>query len=229
MAKEKPLKIDTSKAEPVYDSDFNIPVGSNVSLSCIIKGGALRFWTKFIGYEKNKYIVTHLPKNLIDIDFRTKPEITARFIKGSLVCGFTSTVIGNIQKPVPVLFLDYPESILFLNLREKHRASCFFPATLFWESQEIEGRILDISKGGGKIIALAENNETLPQIKAGEEVFCQMILDKLENALYVKAVVRRITSEKNKHIFGVEFVDLPVDIQHIINDYVSNINEYVEE
>lgn len=229
MPKKEPLKIDTSKAEPVYDSDFDIPVGSNVSLSCTIKGGTLRFWTKFVGFEKNKYIITNLPKKLFDIDFRTKPEITARFIKGSLVCAFTSTVIGNIQEPAPVLFLEYPESILFLNLREKHRASCFFPATIFWESQEIEGRVLDISKGGGKIIALSDNNQTLPQIKVDEEVFCQMILDKLENALYVKAVIRRITHEKNKHIFGLEFIELPVDIQHIIDDYVLSINEYVEK
>ena len=127
------------------------------------------------------------------------------------------------------MFLQYPESILFLNLREKHRASCFFPATIFWESQEIDGRIIDISKGGGKIIALTGNNDTLPQINAGEEVFCQLVMDKLENALYIKAVVRRITSEKNKHIFGLEFVDLPTDIQHIIDDYVTSINEYIEE
>jgi c-di-GMP-binding flagellar brake protein YcgR len=229
MPDEKKIKIDTSKAEPVYDADFNIPVGSNVSLSCMIKGGKLRFWTTFIGFEKNKYLITHLPKNLFDIDFRTKPEITARFVKGSLVCGFTSTVIGSITNPVPILFLKYPASILFLNLREKHRASCFFPATIFWESREIEGRVLDISKGGGKIIALTDNNQTLPQITIDEEVFCQMIIDKLENALYVKAVVRRITSEKNKHILGLEFIELPVDIQHIIDDYVKNINEYIEE
>ena len=229
MTEYKLPQIDTTQVIALDNSEFDLPIGRKVSLSLTMSGKTERFWSKFVGFEKQKYILLHLPLHPVNKKLPIGAELTVRYIKGNLICGFNTIVTGSGLEPVPLLMLQYPDQVELLNLRTKNRASCFFPASLFWESQEIKGRVLDISKGGFKIIALCSTNQTLPKLKVGTEVFAQIVMDKPEHTVYAKSLIRRITIEKNRYTFGLQFIDLPDEIQLAIDDYVEKILEYLEE
>ena len=226
---DKTPKTDPAQVVSLCHADFDFPLGDKASLSLYIAGRQERFWTKFIGFEKNKYVLTSLPQLPSEKQIVAGSEVTVRYMKGGIICGFSSHVITTCLEPVPFLFLRYPECIELIKLRTKNRASCFFPVTIFWQSKEIQGRVVDISKSGYKVIALAENNEHVTKVPAGADVFSQIIMDEPENALYAKSIVRRISKEDNKFVFGLEFVDLQPETLQSIAEYIHKISSYVEK
>ena len=214
-----------SQIELICHADFNIPVGEGVSL--FFPGINSRLKTMFVGVNKNKYLITHLPEKAKLRTVTLDSEVTGRFVHGTLVCGFNTTVAGTVSSPFPLLFLHYPECFEILNMRSDDRVTCFVPATLLWENQALQGRIIDISKGGCKIVTDPTASNKLPSVNVKAEIICTLLHDDSKDETRIKTKVRRIIAEENKLIVSCEFPDLPEDIELIIGEFVDRIMGYL--
>jgi hypothetical protein len=177
--------------------------------------------TVFFGVSKNRYLIVHLPEKAKAKTFSAKNEVTGRYVNGPLICGFNTTVAGSITSPFPLLFLDYPECFEILNMRTDDRVTCFTPATLLWDDNALEGRMLDIGKGGCKIVTDPTTSSEFPSINVDVDIACRLVNDDKQKGVKVRARIRRIIAEENKLIVSAEFPALPEQIEAVIGEFVD--------
>lgn len=226
MPQQESKASDTSKVEVLRDLEFSIPVGTKVSINR--DSGRERLWSFLVGMEYKKYILIRMPAHEINQKPLVNEQITVRYLKGSLACGFNTTITGIIDKPYPLIFLEYPPSVEVLNLRNSERVFCFVDVVVFWEGHEGAGKITDISKSGCKIAMESAKAGVLLQIGLNDEIFCRFKLEENEEDKYVKGYVRHCECVADKVTLGVEFEDMPDPLTTEITSYIKTVKEYIE-
>ncbi len=220
-------RIDTSRVQRICKMDLVIPIGAEIVIHTIEQGK--RFQTTFIGLIKNEYLLVKHPEQLRQIQLAPNAQINVRYISGSLVFGFSSTVAAIITKPYPILFIDHPECYETLNLRQDDRIQCFHPVVIFKDSQEEKGKLTNISKSGCRIIINEqEKGSAFADLDAQTEIFCTLQLPDSEEELYTKGLIRIIEQQKNKIRLGVQFIDQEEYVRTAIEHYVATTLEYLE-
>jgi c-di-GMP-binding flagellar brake protein YcgR len=113
--------------------------------------------TIFIGSKPKRYLVLEQPKvNGLPIKFDDNSKWSINFINNGQIFNFLSEVIGTCSRPVPLVFLSYPENVETANLRHNKRYPVRIPITVeeIPETKDApaipatKGLILDISLGG---------------------------------------------------------------------------------
>ena len=223
----KSPRIDTSRVQRICRSTLAIPIGAEVVIHAIDLG--IRFQTTFIGLIKNQYLLVHRPEQLRNVNLSPNDQVTVRYIAGSLIFGFSSSLAATIRKPHPILFITHPECYETLNLRQDDRIQCFQPVTVFKDGLELKGKLIDISKHGCKIILdEQQQNATLADLPVQTEIFCTLQLPDSDENLYAKGLIRQIEQQKNKIRLGVQFIDLEENVQNAIEHYIAATMEYLE-
>lgn len=220
-------RIDTSRVERICKTELDIPIGAEVVIHALEQG--IRFQSTFIGLIKNEYLLVHQPPSLRKIHLSANEQLAVRYISGSLVFGFSSSLASAITTPYPILFLDHPECYEILNLRQDDRVQCFLPITIFKDSQEEQGKLTDISKSGCRIILEPpQKNSAFADLAVATEIFCTLQLPDNEENLYAKGLIRLVEQQKNKIRLGVQFIDLEENVQDAIERHVATTLEYLE-
>jgi len=214
--------FDSSKIQRLCDTEFDFPIGTKISINSFNRED--RLWSFFVGLEHQKYIVARLPSKKPNL----REQVTVRYLKGSMACGFTSTVTGMIEKPYPLLFLEYPKCIDVLELRNSERVFCFIDVAVFWDGDEGTGKITDISRNGCKISLEPASTKKLSGISLNDEIFCQFRLAELEDDKFTKGYVRHSSLADDRLTLGIELEDTPETLQEAIESYIKSIKEYHE-
>lgn len=222
MAGNTKNPFDTSKIQRLCNIEFDFPIGTKISINSYNREE--RLWSYFVGLEHQKYILVRLPAQKL----RLREQVTIRYLKGSMACGFNSTVTGMVEKPYPLLFLEYPRCIDVLELRNSERVFCFVDVTVFWDGQEGTGKITDISKNGCKISLEPASAKKMPGISLNDEVFCQFRLASLEDDKFTKGYVRHSSLSDGRLTLGIELEETPQALQEAIEDYIKSVKEYNE-
>lgn len=220
-------KIDTSRVQRIYNTKLVIPIGAEVIIHAV--GLEKRFKTSFIGLIKDEYILVYLPHQQQHINLAPNDLLAIRYLVGSLVYGFSSTVAAIIGKPFPILFINHPESFESLSLRQDDRVQCFQQITIFKDEQEHLGKLTDLSKSGCRIIMDPPGKESsFPKLNPQDEIVCMFQLPDNEENLYTKGRVRFSKPHKNKVRLGIQFIDLEESVQDAIEEYVAATLEYMD-
>lgn len=193
-------------------------------------GSGKRFWTEMIGMVRGKVLLVRLPGQL-ELRQLLKPEtdISARFLyDGYNICGFRTSVAAVVPKPLPLLYLHCPTHFEIMNLRQHDRVNCFFPSTIFHDGAEHYGPVVNLSRGGCRIItdSPSENGDGAPSIQQDDEIFCQLKLEEGGEEFFVKGMVKSSSIMGDKLMLGVEFDDTPQEAEDAIDAFVSNALAY---
>ncbi|MEJ2033061.1 MAG: flagellar brake protein [Deltaproteobacteria bacterium] len=215
------MATDSSRIQRSHHLEFATPLNTRMSIKAVDE--EKQFWCTFIGLEKERAILIRLDRELAALAVPGN-RVIVKYIIENLVFGFMTTVIGTVSKPLPLLFLDYPQSVEKLDLRRENRAICFLPVTICWEGEEYQGRILDISSGGCRVATDIMAALRLADLEVSELVSCKFDLE-APKEIHVKSVVRSISQNDDKLCIGIEFIELPKDIAHQIEIYALNINK----
>lgn len=220
-------KFDEKNLELICHGDFNIPIGEKVLM--YLPGFQGKIKTEFRGVDKKKYIIVSLPEGVPENKFKTDQWVTVRYINESLVCGFNTVVSGMITTPYPLIFLNYPECIEILNMRNDDRVTCFIPAKIHWEGKDISGKIIDLSRGGCKIVADPFNVEWIPSINIETDISFQLQDRENRKNLCLRSKIKRIVAEESKLILSFEFFEHHEEVEKTISDYVDILMEYFDK
>jgi c-di-GMP-binding flagellar brake protein YcgR len=121
--------------------------------------------TIYIGSKPKRYLILEQPRiNGLPIKFDDNSKWSINFINNGQIFNFRCEVIGTCSRPVPLLFLSYPDSVETANLRNNKRYPVRIPMTVEAAAEEgpeeplAKGLILDLSLGG----CLAATTADLP-------------------------------------------------------------------
>lgn len=206
---------------------LHIDMGGAILLEPI--GTGQRFKTIFVGMERERYLLTRLPRVAGIREILTpETEITVRYLHhNGTVYGFKTAVLSTIPAPVPLVFLSFPKVVEVLSLRRHERVDCFLPATVFHEGTDYACMLTNISSGGCRII-LDLPPEDIPNLSLNDEIFCQFSMFGSDQDHFVKGEVKNLTRDCTKLILGIQFDEVSEDIQESINAYVRNVTEFLQ-
>jgi c-di-GMP-binding flagellar brake protein YcgR len=144
--------------------------------------------TLFVGAKPKRYIILEQPKvNGLPIKFDDNSKWSLNFINNGQIFNFICEVIGSCSRPVPLVFVSYPEQVETANLRHNKRYPVHIPMTLDREGEDGEpvsvakGLILDLSLGG----CLAASAGDLPE-EVGLSLNLYLGAQKIINGLKVE-------------------------------------------
>ncbi len=223
----KVVKVDPGQMQRFPGEELDIAPGTRVLLDFLWPGK--KYWAEFIGMKRGRYLLLHPPVNAKTLDnYKRDTQATIRYVhKDYHVCGFTCWVQQLIVKPVPLLFLSFPKVVEVLNMRRHDRTSSVVPVTVYHNEKECRGFIVNISRGGCRIVVKNGDGKTLPE--QGEEIFSSFRLLEAEQDVYAMGLVRSVEQNGDKVSLGVQFKDLAEDVAQAIERFVASLQEYLAE
>ncbi len=195
---------------------FRIEVeGAEESISCVL-----------IGIENGKYLIVRTPPlhTLGDASSLSKRGnlLYVKYVYKGTIYGFQSKIIGHINEPFKLLFIEFPEKIESYDFRGNKRVECCLPAFVKIADHSIEGSITDISKAGCLFdLKIPELEHYKSLHGSNEEINIIFQLPGIEDRLSVTAKQRSIKKETNKARVGFEFVSMESEYKTKLFDFLS--------
>jgi hypothetical protein len=191
-------------------------------------GNKGRYFCRYIGCVKNKTIlVSPLVTGGQDVDLGSGGTVTARLMTGRGICVFPTRVLQVQQKPVPVMYLEYPELVDFKPIRNAERVETnlnIIVNNALRRDQVSEGKLCDVSITGARI----ELYKAVADLEDEVIVSGDYPIESISQTMRINAVIRsRIKApQQNSAIhqpitYGLEFIRMPDDKRLILYGYVN--------
>lgn len=160
--------------------------------------------------------------------FLKKSQDDGRFIVKYLnmgkLCFFSTTLVKEIDDPAKLLFLEFPEIIHYHELRKAKRNKIFIPCTLTTsEEMEYNCALIDLSIAGGMCEIHAIRNAPLPELEVGSQIRLYCLLPGLTKEQGIDGLIKNSKKNSAKINLGIEFVQLPEDIEMSITSYLKSL------
>ncbi|MGE4504103.1 MAG: flagellar brake protein [Desulfovibrionaceae bacterium] len=122
-----------------------------------------------VGWSVDEFVVLKAPLNPgIRSRVTDGSQLAVRYLHGGELVGFRAEYIDFIFRPLPLLFVSYPDRFERHGLRGSARVSYSCLATLSAKGATYRGLLLDISEGGCRFCFDAEVPE--PKLAKGDEL-----------------------------------------------------------
>jgi len=208
---------------------IHLTTGYPIQLHVSDKDGSTgRYFCRYIGCVKNKSIlVSPLVTGGREVDLSSDKTITARLMIGRGICVFSTRVLQVQQKPVPMMYLEYPEDVEFKSIRNAERVETGLDVIVnnaLKRDVVSEGKLRDISITGARIEiykAVAELDDEV--IISGDYP-----IESISQTMRINAVIRsrskapeQTTSIHQPITYGVEFTRMPDEKRLILYGYVN--------
>jgi c-di-GMP-binding flagellar brake protein YcgR len=162
--------------------------------------------TFFRGCNEGHYIILDRPNDDKGVPLSLKDHMPCivRFLFQGMVYAFQSKIIRVISYPYPFVFIEYPQKIDSINLRNDERYAVQIPAIFSEQAMEsteegnLQGNLIDLSVTGGLLeVNRSFNSDTL--------LFLAFNLPNEELILNLACKVRRITKKEETYHLGLKF------------------------
>lgn len=129
-----------------------------------------RYKTTYVGMIAQESVILQLPLNPgITQLLAGAYAVVVRFVHDGQAYGFETRFLAAIRKPTPLLFLNYPNSVHQVKLRECDRLTILEKAVLTVGEEILEGVMTDIGCGGCRV-KLPRNEKTLALVEGTQSV-----------------------------------------------------------
>ncbi|WP_027186055.1 flagellar brake protein [Desulfovibrio inopinatus] len=222
MPLQKAYTVDEEKEQSVY---FGITPGTPVLVE--LKGLGGRFKTYFVGLVPNKSFITRMPM-AIDVREHIYPDknVMVRFLSEGVIYSFKASIDGSIMRPVPLLFVSYPDKIEVVNLRKSQRVDCFLPVIAHLDELRYEGMITNISTSGCLMSFAKEDAKMVDLVKEGSTFQSEFFFFDKSDTLHVDSKVKSIKHGEIPSL-GIEFISLKQELKQHLEKYVETIRQYL--
>ncbi len=192
-----------------------------------------RFKTDFVGMVRDAFILVRVPRipgvnEYLYVDKR----VTVRYVHEGNVYGFESQVLWNQTTPYRLLFLRYPVTVEILNLRRCQRVDCYMPVKIGMEEQgtytEYAGMMLNLSCGGCQLV-LDVADGAAPPVALDAQLVTVFRMLGTDRDVKLTGSVKNINITKQRMYIGLMYGELPVEVRDAIDNYVTNVAEFLQE
>lgn len=189
---------------------LSLEIGTRMALSIDgqSQGPDGRIAADLVGMVHFEYIILRLPwvpglrSRLVG-----GASVTVRFVSSGELCGFQVPVITHIAKPSLLLFLEYPEVIEKLALRQHKRVRCALPVQFHSRRGDANGVIADFSRGGCRMAVDVRGQQGLRQTVVEDVIVLRVPLNSDGIPLHVTCTVRSVSLDTSKMMLGLSFTE----------------------
>jgi hypothetical protein len=193
-----------------------------VTLDSAQQGAEGRIAADLVGMVHFEYIILRLPwvpglrSRLVG-----GASVTVRFVSNGELCGFQSPVVTHIPKPSLLLFLEYPEVIEKLALRQHKRVQCALPVQLHSRRGDAHGVIGDLSRGGCRMAVDVRGQQGLRQTVVEDVIVLRVPLNSEGVPLTVTCAVRGVSFDANRMQVGLAFTEADDDFWTTLETFLT--------
>lgn len=124
--------------------------------------------TAYVGLAPGDAVIMRLPLNPGIIQQLSEAyTVVVRFVHAGQAYGFESRFLAAFRKPIPLLFLTFPQSVHRVSLRQSERLSLLEKAAFTVGENRTECLLTDLSRGGCQL--RLPRNETIQGLAPGSE------------------------------------------------------------
>lgn len=200
--------------------------GAPPQLTLKFEDVAERLPALLIGQLPGRYLVVTKP-NAVGIDkfIKTGGALKVIHLFEGSIYGFAATILGHCESPARLLFISYPAQIEQVELREHARLSAQIPASLATSNESLGGLVWDLSLGGCRFVAAAEEHG----LETGDGVRLKVQALGAGQPLEIQCVVRSVCRAGAKLMFGLQFDRYRSATQiRTIENYVNQVLNFME-
>ncbi len=165
------------------------------------KRSSPRYITVLRGWRKGSHIILDRPKVSEGsyVALQEGLRCTIQFVREGMACSFEAEVIDwDNRRFNPYLRLRWPSALRSASFRRFERIKTNVPCTLLREGVQSEGKLCDLSAGGGSVMV----DRAFP---AGTLIAISFTLPDGRTVDKVKAVVRSVHGRGGHSVMGCEF------------------------
>ncbi len=216
-------KAGTASYQRLAGCRLDILPGAQLTLSP--QAGDLTLPAQFVGACERQYVLATLPEHPQARQVLTpQAAVTVRFLHPDYnCCGFTTRVAGIAAQPVPLLALDFPDSMGALNLRRRERVNCFLPARIAAEGGERKALIANLSEEGCRLVLAPGSPDADRRLAPGTTLALGLRLFDLLDELFLPGLVRYAKEQAGRLCLGVQFTSLAKPDRAKLADYVGHV------
>ena len=204
----------------IKNIDLNVGFGCQIMVE--IKGVGSRIKSRLIGVDPKSYIIIKTP-NIVGIqNFLIEgTPIIVRYLYLGKVCGFCSSILGNVIVPQKVIFLSYPKSIEKVNLRKHERIICALPVTFGFKELNFKGIISDLSTGGCRLNSKIDIKKDGILFQLGDPIVMSFVQLGVESNVVLNGIIRNLNYSNIEVNLGIEFDRTQTEALAKINSYIK--------
>lgn len=213
---EKPRRTKGDKL------DLEIGTRMSVTLDAFAQGSEGRIAADLVGMVHFEYIILRLPwVPGLRSRFVGGASVTVRFVSNGELCGFQSPVLTHIAKPSLLLFLEYPEVVEKMALRQHKRVQCALPVQLHSRRGDAQGVVADLSQGGCRMAVDVRGQQGLRQTVVEDVIVLRIPLNSDGMPLTVTCTVRSVSFDVNRMQLGLAFTEADSDFWTALEGFLT--------
>lgn len=139
--------------------------------------------------------------------------------------GFSATLLDMIEKPCPLTFLSYPDTVAVKETRNISRVCCYIPSSVQIDDTIIKGTITDISASGCRFVVRLPNNLMPRQVLLLDTLILTFPILGIKGIQAFNGIVKNTTIDREKIALGIEFINVDPRLLSSIEDYIRNVTE----
>lgn len=218
----KTKKENKSYVYTLYENNpLPFTVGTILNLDAKKKNDKFRFTANLLGWIRPDYLLISATYDRGIMFLQIGTKIIARFLFEGQIYGFETKLVYKQSDPQPIWFLNFPNYIEVINLRDSSR----YPVTC--EVKDKEGIIYftrDISEGGASLIYNKKDFRFDKNL--GDNLTLNFKLPDGIDINGLNAEIVRKYSDSNQQMFGVSFNKDNIDELKKISLYISKLKDF---
>lgn len=180
----------------------------------------------FIGVEHGEYLAVKLTNDPIEkfhYIFSNMGDLVVKYILKGKAYAFSSRLISKTDKPVPLLFLSYPEAVETKALRKETRSRCLPFAQIEAGGKKYRGQIYDINITGMRVDLLGHYEESIGMLKKKANASVEFQLPGFSGQRKADGVIVWSRTMGSHWSVGVSFDSLEADVRMRIEGFLNTV------
>ncbi|MEE4240959.1 MAG: DUF4388 domain-containing protein [Desulfopila sp.] len=204
----------------LFNDIMTLSLGTKIRMECDKTQN--RVVCTVAGILPNHSILVTPPRSWIRFKEMVGNILDVTYIHMGRLCTFKTTIVAQIEDPTPLLYLKYPGSIRFEDMRRTPRASILVPTKLKNDREyEVEGVFTDISSSGCRFEAQCKNG-VMPSLEIDGDVQLSSKIPGLQEKQWIRGRIKNIHKSSGELELGIHFETLPEVLRHFIEEYVQS-------
>ncbi len=208
---------------------FEIGASLLIDLNYRVKGelrSVKNIPANFVGIEFGNYISVKLSKDRIEkfhYVFQALDSVVVKYILKGRAYAFTTEIIGQTEKPAPIIFLAYPENFESHSLRKEERVRSNPPAILKVAGLVVRGQVMDISLVGCRVDLLDEVENAQDVLQKGVKLDLSFSLPGFAEEVVTKAKIQWSRPIEPDWCLGLVYDEIKSEMKNRINTFIDAV------